>query len=203
MADPLPLSIVEHYAYCPRQAALIHVEAQWRANADTAQGEADHAAVDRGVREVTREGIVAWLSLPVWSHELGVQGICDVVEFREGIPVPIEHKPILPRLLTGPAAKQLMVQGLCLEEMFGLHLAGGFLFTRKDARRHWIEFDEELRRTAIATVARCHELLMEQALPPPVADNRCKRCSLAEPCGQRIVQSTAIDLFEPGQLGDW
>lgn len=203
MADPLPLSIVEHYAYCPRQAALIHVEAQWRANADTAQGEADHAAVDRGVRQVTREGIMAWWSLPVWSDELNVQGICDVVEFRGGSPVPVEHKPALSKVLAGPAAQQLMVQGLCLEEMFGVPLEEGFLFTRKDARRHRVEFDGDLRRAAIDTVARCHELLSEQALPAPVADNRCRRCSLAEPCGHHALSRAPQEIFEPGRLGDW
>lgn len=110
--DPLPLSIVEHYAYCPRQAALIHVEGLWAANADTALGEAQHAAVDRAVRSETRGGVVTWLSLPVWSHELAVVGICDAVEIRAGVLTPIEYKPKLPRRLLAPASQQLAVQAM-------------------------------------------------------------------------------------------
>lgn len=203
MGDPLPLSIVEHYAYCPRQAALIHVEAQWQSNADTAQGEVDHAAVDRGVREVTREGIVTWLSLPVWSDSLGLQGLCDVVEFCDGAPRPVEHKPKWRSELVGPAAQQLAVQAICLEEMLGIPVTEGFLFTRRDARRHLVAIDEQLRCVAAATAASCHDLVDQQLLPPPVDDRRCRNCSLAEPCGLSLGRSNNSNVFKPAPLGDW
>lgn len=203
MSDPLPLSIVEHYAYCPRQAALIHVEAQWLANADTAQGEADHAAVDRAVRQISREGVVSWLSLPVWSARLDVQGICDVVEFRDGVPVPIEHKPKLRNRLASPAAQQLAVQAMCLEEMTGLAVAQGFLFTRNDGRRHCIVIDDDLRAAVVSTVAACHELVDQQLMPPVLADGRCKVCSLAERCRDVDLAPSGAGLFEPAPLGEW
>ena len=88
--EALPISIVEHFAFCPRQAALIHVEGLWEANADTARSEADHAAVDRAVRVESRSGIETWMSLPVWSERLALSGICDAVEVGPSGPVPVE-----------------------------------------------------------------------------------------------------------------
>lgn len=130
MPDHLSLSIVEHYAYCPRQAALIHVEGLWAANADTARGEADHAAVDRGVRSESRGGVETWLSLPVWSDRLQVSGVCDAVEVVAGVPFPIEHKPRHTGRVESPAAQQLAAQALCLEEMWGCPVRRGSVFTR-------------------------------------------------------------------------
>ncbi|MGI5951948.1 MAG: CRISPR-associated protein Cas4 [Brooklawnia sp.] len=202
MRDPLPLSIVEHYAFCPRQAALIHIESQWSSNADTAQGEADHAAVDRGVRSLSREGTVIWSSLPVWSETYRLQGICDVVEFRDGLPVPVEHKPKLHRRTINPAAQQVAAQALCLEEMFDCRIDEGFLFTRKDHRRHLVSVNDWLRQATRSTIKACHELVTSQLLPPPVSDARCKSCSLAEPCGV-LIPSEGLDRFTPRELGDW
>lgn len=203
MSDLLPLSIVEHYAYCPRQAALIHIEAQWQSNADTARGEVNHDAVDRGVRAETRDGILTWLSLPVWSAALGVHGICDVVEFRDGIPTPVEHKPQLPRRIRTPAELQLVVQALCLEEMFDCRISEAYIFTRRDNRRHPVKLTAELRSTAKTTVANCHDLVDSQSLPGVINDERCPRCSLTEVCGVQLPDTTGHEVFALSELGDW
>lgn len=89
--DQIAISAIEHYAYCPRQASLIHVEGVWEANSHTASGSVAHAAVDRETRLVLRDGVQTWLSLPVWHDELGLYGVCDVVELHAGVPVPVEH----------------------------------------------------------------------------------------------------------------
>ena len=114
---PVPISAIEHYAYCPRQAALIHVEGVWADNAHTALGSAEHAVVDERARLVRRQGGECWLSLPVHSSRLGVHGICDSVELGPPL-LPVEHKPVRSRRHLAPASQQLALQALCLEEMF-------------------------------------------------------------------------------------
>lgn len=190
-AYPLALSIIEHYAYCPRQAALIHVEGIWRANADTATGEANHAAVDRAVRAESRDGTVTWLSLPVWHDELGIAGICDAVEVRGGVPIPIEYKPTLPRRRLAPAHQQVAAQAMCLEAMWSTSVDVGFVFTHGDRRRHRIDVDGALRQATKRTIEECHALVASGTLPPPVDDKRCDRCSVAEECGVRLPDLAA------------
>ncbi len=201
--EPLPLSIVEHYAYCPRQAALIHVEGMWSANSDTARGEASHAAVDRAVRSESRDGVTTWLSLPVWSAELGIAGVCDAVELTTDGPRPVEHKPKLSARDRSPAAQQLAAQALCLEEMWGCDVPVGILFTRKDARRHPVPIDAALRSMTIRTIRECHDLLASGVLPPILNDNRCDRCSLIESCGARIPTVGSGSPFTPQPEADW
>lgn len=203
MTDPLSLSIVEHYAYCPRQAALIHVEGLWAANADTARGEADHAAVDRAVRSESRAGVETWLSLPVWSDRLQLSGVCDAVEVVDGVPVPIEHKPRRTSRLMAPAAQQLAAQALCLEEMWGCQVLAGALFTRADRRRHEIAIDAPLRAATEETIRSCQALVQERSLPPVLADRRCEMCSLAEVCAVELPDPDGTPLFVPQREGEW
>lgn len=124
--EQLLLSVVEHYAYCPRQAAPIHVDAEWVPNSLTAQGTADHAAVDAATRQVSKDGVESWHSLPVWSDELGIYGVCDVVEFSPVGPVPVEYKPSLSRSTQAPAAQQVAAQAMGLEETFDVVIDAGF-----------------------------------------------------------------------------
>lgn len=201
--DPLPLSIVEHYAYCPRQAALIHVEGIWAANADTALGEANHEAVDRATKMERRGGIETWLSLPVWHDDLGITGICDAVEVRDGVPTPIEYKPKLHPRRLAPAAQQLAAQAMCLESMWQTSVTVGVLFTLADRRRHPIAIDEPLRQTTSGTIAACHDLVSRRRLPAPVNDRRCDRCSVAEACGVRMPDLDADTPFRPQQEMVW
>lgn len=203
MLDRLSLSIVEHYAYCPRQAALIHVEGLWAASADTAQGEADHATVDRAVRSESRAGVVTWSSLPVWSDRLQLSGVCDAVEVVDGVPVPIEYKPRYFPRLKAPAAQQLAAQALCLEEMWACQVHKAVLFTRADRRRHEIAIDSALRAVTEETVRSCHVLVQDRRLPSGVADRRCDRCSLAEVCGVELPDPASSAPFVPQHEGAW
>ncbi len=200
--DPLPLSIVEHYAYCPRQAALIHVEAQWVANRHTAKGEADHQAVDRATKAISRGSLVKWTSLPVWSRELGLHGICDVVEFQDGIPCPVEHKPRWRKGLMQPAQQQLAAQAICLEEMFGVRVPAGLIYTRTDNKRHEVVFTPSLVQETLATLNACEALIESHTLPSMPQDARCEQCSLREVCGVAEIPVDA-SLFGQQELGDW
>ncbi|HEY0636018.1 MAG TPA: Dna2/Cas4 domain-containing protein, partial [Pseudonocardiaceae bacterium] len=131
----VPISALEHLTYCARQAALIHVDDYFASTVDTIRGDLAHAAVDRlGVGQ-DRRGIKVWRSLPIWSGQLGVHGVCDVVEFTADGPRPVEHKSgrYVPG---GPADVQVAAQVLCLREMFDVQIPSGIVFSGKDRHRH-------------------------------------------------------------------
>ena len=179
--DDLPISAVEHYAYCPRQAALIHVEGVWDDNTHTALGTADHQPVDRGTRNVRRDGIATWLSLPIGSEVLGIVGLCDAVEFRPG-PVPVEHKPIRTRFHLSSVSQQLALQAMCLEEMFDCSVETGVVFANGEHRRQEVPIDDALRAAALTTLGLVRRMVDQQSLPPRASDQRCRRCSLRDMC---------------------
>lgn len=202
MDEQLPISAIEHFAYCRRQALLIHGDAQWQPSADTAQGEADHSAIDRGTRGTTREGRVAWFSLPLWHDGLGLYGVADTVEIMNGAPCPVEQKPSLSRWANAPAAQQLAAQAMCLERMWDTHVPYGVLFTRKDRRRHEIAIDSDLREATVHTIDALRSALADPVLPDPVWDRRCDRCSLRDAC-KGAWASKVTDPFLPAEEGSW
>ena len=77
----LPLSGIQHFLFCRRQWALIHVERQWQENALTAEGKIMHQRVDDPFFTETRKGVITARSVPDASYRLGLSGVCDVVEF--------------------------------------------------------------------------------------------------------------------------
>ncbi|WP_112276817.1 CRISPR-associated protein Cas4 [Lentzea terrae] len=197
----VPISALEHYAYCPRQAALIHVEAYFNANVDTVRGELAHAAVDRAGAGQNRRRHPVWRSLPVWSAELGVHGVCDVVEFNGG-PTPIEHKSGGYRP-GGPADVQVAAQALCLREMFNAAVPLGVVFSGRDRRRHDVIVDTSLAALVADTTTAVRRLLDLGAVPQPVHDARCRRCSLRPGCIPEAPTRVAHSLFEPRNVGTW
>lgn len=195
--DPLPLSALQHWCYCPRQCALIHVEQVFAENLFTRRGQAVHKQVDAPGVEV-RAGLRVERALPVWSDRLGLIGKCDVVEFEpDGTPFPVEYK-------VGSRAKaswiaacddlQLAAQALCLEEMTGKPVPAGALFYAKSKRRRTVAIDAALRRRAEEAAAAVRALLEEAVLPAPTCDERCARCSLADLC-QPAARPVAARLF--------
>jgi CRISPR-associated exonuclease Cas4 len=180
----IPISSLQHYLYCPRQCALIHLDQIWTENAFTAEGRLLHERADSG-RTERRGDVKTTTGLLLRSREFGLSGKADVVEFhcRDGAwqPYPVEYKRGRPK--THAADKvQLCAQAVCLEEMLGLPIPEGALFYGKTRRRQVVPFDdalrEEVRRVALAV----HELLRRGATPPPAADERCAACSLVEEC---------------------
>lgn len=185
----IPISALQHYLYCPRQCALIHLDQIWTENAFTAEGRVLHERAHSG-RTETRGDVKSATGLLLCSRELGLSGKADVVEFhrKEGVwrPYPVEYKRGRPK--THSADKvQLCAQALCLEEMLGLPIPEGALFYGKTRRRQMVSFDEalrgEVRQVALAT----HELLRREITPPPAADERCTACSLLEDCLPKAV----------------
>ncbi|WP_457651745.1 CRISPR-associated protein Cas4 [Rhodocaloribacter sp.] len=179
--DLVPISALQHYVYCPRQCALIHVEQVWDENVFTLRGRRAHEQVDApGHRRRGEERTVR--ALPLWSDRLGLVGRADVVVFGEdGAPYPVEHK-VGPRKARRADEVQLCAQALCLEEMFARPVPEGALFYGRSRRRRTVVFDEALRTETEATVAAVRALFRQTVLPPPAADARCRYCSLLEAC---------------------
>ncbi|TWP51726.1 CRISPR-associated protein Cas4 [Lentzea tibetensis] len=198
----VPISALEHYVYCPRQAALIHVEAYFDSNIDTVRGDLAHAAVDRAGAGQDRRMQRVWRSLPVWSDEVGVHGICDVVQFGDTGPIPIEHKSGTYRP-GGPADVQVAAQVLCLREMFDAAVPIGVLFSNRDRRRHDVVVDTELADRVKVAAQEVRRLLDTGSVPAPVNDTRCRRCSLRPGCMPEAPTHVTHALFEPRPAGAW
>ncbi|WP_053723316.1 CRISPR-associated protein Cas4 [Saccharothrix sp. NRRL B-16348] len=198
----IPISALEHHAYCPRQAALIHVDGYFESNVDTVRGDLAHAAVDTLGTRNDRRGRKVWHSLPVWSDTIGVHGICDTVQFTDHGPTPVEHKSgrYHPG---GPADLQVAAQVLCLREMFQAPIPYGVVFSGRDRRRHEVLVDDDLTRSVADTARAVRALLDSGTLPPPVNDTRCVRCSLKPGCLPDTPRAPHPDLFTPRPHGDW
>ena len=196
--DPVPLSALQHWCYCPRQCALIHVEQVFAENLFTLRGQVVHKQVDAPGVEV-RAGLRVERALPVWSDRLGLIGKADVVEFEaDGTPYPVEYK-------VGSRAKapwiaacddlQLTAQALCLEEMTGKTVPAGALFYAKSKRRRELRIDAGQRQRALEAIAAVRALLDAAVLPAPTFDKRCEKCSLADIC-QPATRSAVAGLFD-------
>ncbi len=197
----IPISALEHYAYCPRQAALIHVERYFDASVETVRGDLAHAAVDRIGPDQRRDGTRVFRSLPVWSDELGLHGVCDVVQFDAAGPMPVEHKSGAYHR-AGPADVQVAAQVLCLREMFGADVPVGVVYAGKDRRRHEVLVDTSLAGRVREMTWAIRALFDEHLVPDGVRDARCRRCSLRPGCmpdAPRRVEG----LFAPRPEGSW
>lgn len=185
MPETLPLSAVQHYLYCPRQCALIHVEKVWDENRFTAEGRLFHRRADSG-SSGRRGGVAEDRSVPVRSERLGLYGIADVVEMRPGedgreVPYPVEYKRGSPKVADWDRA-QLCAQAMCLEEMLGVEIQEGALFYGKPRRRERVVFDASLRATVDRVCADLHAMVRDAVLPPAVPGRKCRGCSLADQC---------------------
>ncbi len=204
--DPIPLSALNHYAYCPRRCGLIHVEGEFTDNIHTARGNAEHERVDRGTYETTKSGSRLEFALPVWSDLVGLIGKCDVVEFwPDGTVYPVEYKHGARKQWLNDDL-QLAGQALCLEEMLGRPVIQGAIYHAGSRRRREIAVTPELRERVCATAGAVRTLLANGRLPPPVNDARCRQCSLNEICepaalaAKSLQAALAVDLFRSTEL---
>ncbi|MCI0441387.1 MAG: CRISPR-associated protein Cas4 [Chloroflexi bacterium] len=183
--EPIMVSTLEHYSYCPRQCALIHREQTYDENLYTLRGRAAHERVDEPDTGL-EQGIRTERALPIWSSELGLVGRADVVEFHGDTPYPVEYK--YGRHSAGRHADlQLCAQAICLEEMLGVPVPRGAIFQVSSRKRREVEFTPELRERAVAIVQEVRRILDDDTLPPPVADARCDNCSLNQSCMPSVI----------------
>lgn len=184
--DPIPISALQHWMYCPRQCALIHVEQVFADNVHTARGNAVHALVDEPGYEL-RRGVRAERSLPLWSDRIGLIGKADLVEFHpDGSVFPVEFKH-------GPKRKhthddiQLAAQAMCLEEMLGKPVTRGAIYHASSKRRREVDIDQGLRTLVQLTTQAVRAAIAAGTVPPPVNDERCEHCSLKTICQPEVM----------------
>ena len=179
--DPIPLSALQHWIYCPRQCGLIHLEQAFEDNLHTARGQAVHKLVDTPGYEI-KSGVRVERALPVWSDRLNLIGKADLVEFHpDGSVYPVEFKHGAKRQKLHDDI-QLAAQAICLEDMLGRPVPKGAIFHASSHRRREVEITLELKRLVVETADAIRAMLASGKLPPPVNDARCKECSLKDIC---------------------
>ena len=200
----LQLSGLQHFKFCRRQWALIHLEQQWAENYRTVDGELMHSnAHDADFRE-SRGDLIITRGISVFSPTLGVSGQCDVLEYRRGetgIPIrgkeglwqpfPVEYKRGSPREDTGDAL-QLCGQAMCLEEMLCCAIPEGALYYGEIRRRVPVAFTEELREEVRQMLAQMHELYHRGHTPKVKPTKSCNACSLKELCLPKLMKSRSV-----------
>jgi CRISPR-associated exonuclease Cas4 len=184
----VPISALEHYSYCPRQCALIHVEQTFDDNLYTLRGRLVHSRVHAG-EEDTLDGVPVLRGIPLWSERLGLRGKADVVELRPEGPYPIEYKS--GRRHGRYPDLQLCAQALCLEEMLGQPVPRGAIYYASARRRYEVVLDAELRQKTVAAIADVRRMLQRQELPEAPNDRRCPNCSLIYACVPGVVSARA------------
>lgn len=202
--DPLPLSAIQHYSYCPRQWGLIHLEQEFADNVFTMRGNAAHALVDTHGLKVEKV-IRVERALPVYSLEWGLVGKADLVEFHpDGTVYPVEYKHG-PRRAKRHDELQLAGQAVCLEEMLGQPVSKGAIYHVSSKRRREVQIDAELRAHLRTVIADIRQLTTTGTLPPPANDDRCRHCSLIDICQPAAVAACRgvpeAALFEPEDGG--
>ncbi|MCD6599927.1 MAG: CRISPR-associated protein Cas4 [Dehalococcoidia bacterium] len=186
--EPVMLSSLEHYDYCPRQCALIHREQTFDENIYTLRGRELHESLQEEPVEMVGDVRIE-RELPLWSEHLGLIGRADVVEFHDGVPFPIEYK-------YGPvrsgkhADLQLCGQALCLEEMSGRAVSRGAIYHFSSRRRREVNINTSLRQRTLAVIEAVRKLMNEPELPTPVNDRRCRNCSLSDSCLPAAIANT-------------
>lgn len=209
------LSGLQHFAYCRRQWALIHIEQQWMENERTIDGHLFHSVAHDKARTEKRGNLLVTRGLHIHSAQLGMSGICDVVEFHKstkGIslasydglwePYPVEYKKGLPKFNEADEL-QLCGQAICLEEMLVCHIPNGSLFYGENRRRKAVEFTEQLRKKVYDMAKEMHELWRKGHTPKVRPQKGCNACSLKEICIPRLGKVKTVSAYiESSLLGE-
>ncbi len=202
--DYLQLSGLQHFAFCRRQWALIHIEDQWAENFRTVDGHIMHEHVhDQGFRESRGDRLIV-RGLAVHSAELGISGQCDAVEFhrdpdgvplqnREGLwqPYPVEYKRGKPKEHSADEL-QLCAQAMCLEEMLCCAVPEGALYYGEPRRRNVVRFTSELRGQVQDSLAEMHELYRRHDTPKVKPSKACNLCSLKDLCLPKLMRNRKV-----------
>ncbi|MGD9714911.1 MAG: CRISPR-associated protein Cas4 [Lautropia sp.] len=203
--DLLPLSALQHFLYCPRQCALIHLERQWADNRLTAEGSLLHQRVDHPQTE-RRHGVRTATAVPLLNLELGITGKADVIEFHhdggEEHVTPIEYKRGRPKAHRADEV-QLCAQALCLESMMSIRVDSGALFYGQTRRRLDVSFDPALRELTRDTVSATKAMLASGQTPTATYDRkRCDTCSMLDVCQPRLLGHRRVDDWLRRHLDD-
>ena len=205
--DLLQLSGLQHFAFCRRQWALIHLEQQWQENLRTVEGQLLHQrAHDITLRE-HRGNVLLLRSMAVVSRELGLSGQCDVVEFHQDptgvplqgekglwIPYPVEYKRGKPKSNQADEI-QLCAQAICLEEMLCCSIPEGALFYGEPRRRTSVVFSSELRERVKTYADEMHQLFRRGYTPKATRTKSCNACSLKDLCLPQLARRKSVSQY--------
>lgn len=186
--EPVSISALNQFVFCPRRCALMHVEGIWQDNQHTVIGSLLHEHADAPGYE-TGEGVTLLRALPLYSARHGLSGKADIVEMRDGVPAPVEYKKGKRRRFDNDDI-QLCAQALCLEEMFVCEVPVGFIFHAASKRRREVIFDWQLRAETEGTIQAVRELMVSARVPAAELKPRCEGCSLRGVC---LPEMTAFD----------
>ncbi|CCZ32694.1 cRISPR-associated protein cas4 [Firmicutes bacterium CAG:646] len=200
----LMISGIQHFKFCRRQWALIHIEQQWEENVHTVMGELMHKRVHDPYITEKRKDVLVVRALPISSRALGISGECDVVEFHkceDGIKLhghrglysiyPIEYKKGKPKL-TQEDKLQLAAQAMCLEEMFSAEILEGAIFYGETRRRENVEIDETLRDEVRKMFQEMHQYYERKYTPKVKYSKSCNTCSLKEICLPKLGKNISV-----------
>lgn len=205
--DFLQLSGLQHFKFCRRQWALIHIENQWAENLRTVDGAILHQNAHNGAFTESRGDLLIARDMRVFSRTLGVSGACDVLEFHrgsEGVPLhgregrwqpyPVEYKRGAPKEHTADEL-QLCGQAMCLEEMLCCDIPQGALYYGEIRRRSEVMFTPELRQEVRALLAEMHSLYAQGKTPKVKPTKACGACSLKELCLPKLMRSKSVSSY--------
>jgi len=188
--DFIQLSALQHFVFCKRQCALIHIEQLWIENMFTAQGKIMHDKVHEGPSETQKDTRIT-RGLALHSFALGLSAKSDVVEFHRTedggwVPFPVEYKRGKPKPDDCDKV-QLCAQALCLEEMLNTKITCGAIFYGKTRHRLDVVFDDILRQETIEIAKQLHAFIESGKTPAPVYSDRCDSCSFVDECLPKTI----------------
>lgn len=210
----LMLSGLQHFAFCRRQWALIHIEQQWDENLRTVEGKLMHERCHDEKQTEKRGDLLIVRGMRIASQELGISGACDVVEFhadangislfgREGLwqPFPVEYKHGKPKSNQADEL-QLCAQAMCLEEMLVCEISEGALFYGEMARRQSVIFTEQLRSTVCDMLKEMHDYFSRGYTPKVKPSKSCQACSLKELCLPKLYKKRSAKEYLAERIGE-
>ena len=205
--DYLMISGIQHFKFCRRQWALIHVEQQWAENEHTVIGELMHKKAHDPYLTEKRKDLLVVRALPVSSRTMGVSGECDIVEFRkceDGVKLhghrgfysiyPVEYKKGKPKH-SEEDILQLTAQAMCLEEMFSTTVSEGAIFYGETRRREQVYFSSELREEVENMFSEMHEYYKKNYTPKVKKTKACQSCSLKNLCLPKLEKTVSVKKY--------
>ncbi len=203
-SELLLLSGIQHFKFCERQWALIHIEQEWEENVLTIEGSHLHEKADDPFIREKRKDILYVRGLPVHSAKIGLTGICDVVEFYENengvplrgeeglyLPIPVEYKRGKPKKDQSDIL-QLVAQAICLEDMLYCPVQVGALYYHEIRRRVEIEITEELKSQVRETAKQMHDYYKRRHTPRVKTGKHCQSCSLRHVCLPELLTKESV-----------
>lgn len=213
--DYRQLSELQHFAFCRRQWALIHIEQQWEENYKTVDGSIMHERVHDASKSESRGDVLTIRGMRVHSHRLCVTGVCDVVEFhrdeihgiaihgKKGLwrPIPVEYKRGKPKEDDSDRL-QLCGQAMCLEEMLCCEIPEGILYYGEPHRRQQIDLTAELRKTVTQYLTEMNDYYQRGYTPLVKTKRGCQSCSLKDICLPSLNKKKSVKDYLDQHLGE-